>query len=162
MNTNEFRHPKERLQNLSSRHKVSNSFCCFSAERMLERGQGLSCPSLWDFTCSGWGSALVSTARDHRDFPWCPDLFVVTNIFKLEYTPPPPPPPLNTCNRANVGDPGHSFHRRQKIRLNFCLLLLYLLLPPSHLILCLLRVYSLTISISTSVFSSVPESSLQF
>ena len=27
MNTNEFRHPKERLQNLSSRHKVSTIYC---------------------------------------------------------------------------------------------------------------------------------------
>lgn len=30
MNTNEFRHPKERLQNLSSRHKVSDiCYHCF-------------------------------------------------------------------------------------------------------------------------------------
>lgn len=29
MNTNEFRHPKERLQNLSSRHKVSENYFSF-------------------------------------------------------------------------------------------------------------------------------------
>lgn len=46
MNTNEFRHPKERLQNLSSRHKVSTTYfysifwgniIVLCDERMLER-----------------------------------------------------------------------------------------------------------------------------
>lgn len=55
MNTNEFRHPKERLQNLSSRHKVSNIYFVASAgsdERMSERSQVGSQSQIEDLSVS--------------------------------------------------------------------------------------------------------------